>query len=146
LLGAGRKVNTSGIWSLSKTTRFCDGRERVPRINCGHPSGAVYGAPPSRGRGYPRSNGKRVTGRKNRIDRSCLDPLGGNARAASCMVWRVAAPEAGGTRAAMDGGQVHQVMGASSRSRRSQPPKRASDYLRYLEKSFGRSSAAAAFS
>jgi hypothetical protein len=48
-LRAGWKIRASGIWSLSKTTRFCEGRVRVPGIICGHPSGAVYGAPPSRG-------------------------------------------------------------------------------------------------
>ena len=47
-LGAGRNTRVSGIWSLVKTARFSVRRVSVPRIVCGHPSGDVYGAPPSR--------------------------------------------------------------------------------------------------
>lgn len=47
--GAGRNTSVSGIWSLVKIALFSVGRVSVPRIVCGHPSGAVYGTPPSRG-------------------------------------------------------------------------------------------------
>ena len=39
--GAGLKTNLTGIWSLTKTARFVDGRDKTPSISCGQPRGGL---------------------------------------------------------------------------------------------------------
>ena len=40
--GAGLKTNLTGIWSLTKTARFSDGRVRTPSISCGQFLGGLW--------------------------------------------------------------------------------------------------------